>query len=74
MAAVSNRGAMHRRTGAALGYAGDVEEVHMRCTACGTLQTETMASDEPLRSQMQSVVCLFCARFGTMARAPKVLR
>ena len=73
MAAASNRGPgpVHRRVGAKLGYDVDVEDVHMRCSACGALQTEPMASDEPLRHQMASVVCNHCSRIGTMARAPR---
>lgn len=59
----------HRKTGAALGYDCELEEVHMRCGACGSLQTESFDADASLRSQMAHVVCLFCARIGTMSRA-----
>lgn len=71
MAAKGSLPTSHRKTGAALGYPSDVEEVHMRCTACGTLQSEPMASDEPIGAQMAEVVCMFCARVATMARAPR---
>lgn len=66
--------AQRRVTGTALGYDADVEDVHLRCGACGSLQTEPLASDEPLRAQVAAVTCLFCGRCGAMARAPRAPR
>jgi len=61
----------HKLVGAALGHSVEVEDVSMRCGACGSLQTEALESEASLRAQMAAVVCLFCARVGCMARAAR---
>lgn len=64
----------HRKTGDDIGNDCELEDVHMRCTSCGALQTERLDADAPLRSQMADVTCLFCGRIGQMSRAPKMSR
>lgn len=60
----------HRNTGDAIGNDCQLEDFDMRCTACGTLQTEPFDADLPWRAQMRDVTCLECGRCGTMSKAP----
>lgn len=61
----------HRRIGDAIGCDSELEPVRLRC-ACGHHQTESLASDEPLRAQAAGVTCSRCGQLGAMALAPRV--
>lgn len=65
MARSHDRSPIHLRTGAALGYEGEVDETVLRCD-CGTLQTEVLDSWTSAKKAIAGVTCLFCGRVGTM--------
>lgn len=69
MAAKGRQPSQHRRTGAALGYDGAVEELALECE-CGARHTELVAAEEKnVRRILAGVVCLWCGMLGRMSRA-----
>ncbi len=59
----------HRTIGDALGCAGEVETLWLRCS-CGFCQVERVSADESIRKALAEATCGGCGRRG-LKRAPR---
>ncbi len=66
MAAARERHPQHRRTGAELGYHGDVVMQSLRCVSCMHVQIEPLDGCANVREALAGVTCDDCGSVGRM--------